>query len=189
MATGLPRLQRQRAAGERVPVGDAAPPGYATFAIGKWHLTLASEYASGASKARWPLARGFERYYGFLGGKTNQWAPTLVHDNHYIEPPSALDERYHLNADLADRAIEFVTDLRAVAPDKPFFLYYCLGAGHAPHHVERAWIDKYRGRFDLGWDRWRDDVFARQLQMGIVPAGTTLSPRTGVGARLGQPVR
>jgi arylsulfatase A-like enzyme len=151
--------------------------GYATFAVGKWHLTLASEYASGASKARWPLSRGFERYYGFLGGKTSQWAPTLVSDNHYIDPPNAVDESYHLNADLADRAIEFVTDLRAVAPDKPFFLYYCLGAGHSPHHVEQAWIEKYRGQFDGGWDQWRERVFERQLATGIVPPGTQLSPR------------
>jgi arylsulfatase A-like enzyme len=151
--------------------------GYATFAVGKWHLTLASEYASGASKARWPLARGFERYYGFLGGKSNQWSPTLVHDNHYVEPPNALDESYHLNGDLADRAIEFVTDLRSVAPDKPFFLYYCLGAGHSPHHVEREWTDTYRGQFDVGWDRWRETVFARQLETGIVPPGTRLSAR------------
>ncbi|MCC6174626.1 MAG: arylsulfatase [Chloroflexi bacterium] len=151
--------------------------GYATFAVGKWHLTLASEYASGASKARWPLARGFERYYGFIGGKTSQWSPTLVADNHYISPPRSYDEGYHLNADLADKAIEFVTDLRAVSPDKPFFLYYCLGAGHAPHHVEQEWIDKYRGRFDRGWDRWRDEIFARQLDAGIVPPGTALPPR------------
>ena len=151
--------------------------GYATFAVGKWHLTLVSEYASGATKARWPLSRGFERFYGFLGGKTNQWAPTLAYDNHYLEPPSALDESYHLNADLADRAIEFLTDLRGVAPDKPFFLYYCPGAGHAPHHVERQWIERYRGRFDQGWDRWREEIFARQLATGIVPPGTKLSPR------------
>ncbi|MGE3272826.1 MAG: sulfatase-like hydrolase/transferase [Chloroflexota bacterium] len=151
--------------------------GYATFAVGKWHLTLASEYASGASKARWPLSRGFERYYGFLGGKTSQWAPTLVHDNHYVDPPNALDESYHLNADLADRAIEFVTDLRSVAPEKPFFLYYCLGAGHSPHQVEREWIEKYRGQFDAGWDAWREQVYTRQLEMGVIPPGTELSPR------------
>ena len=151
--------------------------GYATFGIGKWHLTLAGEYASGASKARWPLSRGFERFYGFLGGKTNQWAPTLVHDNHYIEPPKRPEEGYHLNADLADHAIEYLTDLRTVAPGKPFFMYYCLGAGHAPHHVEPEWIDKYRGNFDMGWDKWREAVFARQLKMGIVPPGTALAPR------------
>ncbi len=151
--------------------------GYATLAVGKWHLTLAAEYASGASKARWPLGRGFERYYGFLGGKTNHWAPTLVYDNHYIDPPARPEEGYHLNADLADQAREFVTDLRSLSPDKPFFMYYCLGAGHAPHHVEREWIEKYAGRFGLGWDRWREQVFARQLDLGIVPASTELSPR------------
>ena len=151
--------------------------GYATFAVGKWHLALASEYASGASKARWPLARGFERYYGFLGGKTNQWCPTLVHDNHYIDPPRTPEEGYHLNADLADRAIEFITDLRTVGPDRPFFLYFCPGAGHAPHHVEPEWIERYRGQFDQGWDRWREEVFARQLSSGVVPKGTRLSPR------------
>ena len=103
--------------------------GYATLGIGKWHLTLASEYASGASKARWPLSRGFERFYGFIGGKTNQWVPTLVHDSHYIDPPRRPEEGYHLNADLADHAIEYLTDLRTVAPSKPFFMYYCLGRG------------------------------------------------------------
>ena len=151
--------------------------GYATLAIGKWHLTLAGEYASGASKARWPLSRGFERFYGFLGGKTNQWVPTLVHDNHYIDPPRRPEEGYHLNADLADKAIEYVTDLRTVAPTKPFFMYYCLGAGHAPHHVEPEWIERYRGQFDGGWERYRDTVFARQLEMGIIPASTRLSAR------------
>lgn len=151
--------------------------GYATFAVGKWHLTLASEYASGANKARWPLARGFERYYGFIGGKTNQWAPTLVHDNHYIEPPGRPQDGYHLNADLADTAKRFISDLRAVDPDKPFFMYYCLGAGHAPHHVEPQWSDRYRGRFDQGWERWREAVYLRQREAGIVPADTRLSER------------
>jgi arylsulfatase A-like enzyme len=151
--------------------------GYATFGIGKWHLTLASEYASGASKARWPLSRGFERFYGFIGGKTSQWVPTLVHDSHYIEPPKRPEQGYHLNADLADQAIGNLTDLRTVAPDKPFFMYYCLGAGHAPHHVEPEWIARYRGQFDHGWDAWREQVFARQLAMGIVPPGTQLAGR------------
>jgi arylsulfatase len=151
--------------------------GYATFAIGKWHLTLAAEYASGASKARWPLSRGFERFYGFLGGKTNQWSPTLVHDSHYIDPPASWKDGYHLNADLADQAMRYITDLRTVAPDKPFFMYYCLGAGHAPHQCEPQWIERYRGKFDAGWDAWREAVFARQLEMGIVPPNTVLSER------------
>ncbi|MFM7570405.1 MAG: arylsulfatase [Betaproteobacteria bacterium] len=151
--------------------------GYATFAIGKWHLTLAAEYASGASKARWPLSRGFERFYGFLGGKTNQWAPTLVHDSHYIDPPSSWKDGYHLNADLADQAMRYITDLRTVAPDKPFFMYYCLGAGHAPHQCEPQWIEKYRGQFDAGWDAWREATYQRQLASGIIPANTVLSER------------
>ncbi|MEO6626727.1 MAG: arylsulfatase [Burkholderiaceae bacterium] len=150
--------------------------GYSTLGIGKWHLTLAGEYASGASKARWPLSRGFERFYGFLGGKTNQWSPTLVHDSHYIAPPKRPEEGYHLNADLADHAIEFLTDLRTIAPEKPFFMYYCLGAGHAPHHVEPEWIERYRGQFDKGWDQWREEVFERQLATGIAPKGTRIAP-------------
>lgn len=177
MATGFPgyngMVPRENGFLSEILLGQ----GYATLGIGKWHLTLASEYASGASKARWPLSRGFERFYGFLGGKTSQWVPTLVHDSHYVNPPRRPEEGYHLNADLADHAIEFLTDLRTIAPDKPFFMYYCLGAGHSPHHVEPEWIKRYRGCFDLGWDRWREQVFARQLEMGIVPPGTRLAPR------------
>lgn len=151
--------------------------GYATFALGKWHLTMPSECTAGGSKARWPLSRGFERFYGFLGGKTNQWVPALAQDNHFIEPPKRPEDGYHLNADLADQAIRDIADLRAVAPSKPFFMYYCPGAGHSPHQVEREWIDRYRGKFDQGWDRWREEVFARQLKMGVVPPGTRLSGR------------
>ena len=151
--------------------------GYATFAIGKWHLTLAAEYASGASKERWPLSRGFERFYGFLGGKTNQWAPTLVHDSHYIDQPYSWKDGYHLNIDLADQAMRYITDLRTVAPEKPFFMYYCLGAGHAPHQAEPEWIERYLGKFDIGWDAWREQVFERQLNMGIIPRNTVLSQR------------
>ena len=143
--------------------------GYATFGIGKWHLTPASECAAGATRVRWPLSRGFETFYGFIGGKTSQWVPALVHDNHCIEPPRRPEEGYHLNADLADHAISNLVDLRAVASSKPFFMYYCLAAGHSPHHVEPEWIERYRGKFDKGWDRWREEVFARQLQLGIVP--------------------
>jgi arylsulfatase len=154
-----------------------AGQGYASYAIGKWHLTPASEYASGSTRARWPLGRGFERFYGFLAGMTNHWVPDLVHDSHFVDPPATPEEGYHLNADLADHAIAFVKDLKTVSPDKPFFLYYALGAGHAPHQAPREWIERERGRFDQGWDAWRDAVFARQLAMGIVPPGTRLSPR------------
>ncbi|MCC6174962.1 MAG: arylsulfatase [Chloroflexi bacterium] len=153
------------------------PHGYATFAVGKWHLTPASDYAAASSRARWPLGRGFERFYGFLAGMTNQWVPDLTYDNHSIPPPATPEEGYHLNADLADRAIEFVKDVKMVAPEKPFFLYYGLGAGHAPHHAPKDWIERYRGRFDHGWDAWREEIFARQVEAGIVPPGTKLSPR------------
>jgi len=151
--------------------------GYSTFAVGKWHLTPHEEAHLGASRARWPLGRGFERFYGFFGGETHQFAPALVHDNHFSESPGGYEDGYHLTEDLADRAIVYVTDLRAVDPTKPFFLYFCTGACHSPHQAPPAWIERYRGHFDQGWDRWRDATFARQLAAGIVPESTTLPPR------------
>ena len=126
--------------------------GYANFAVGKWHLTPAPEMTTGASKQRWPLGRGFDRFYGFLAGETDQYHPDLVHDNHQIDPPRTPEEGYHLTEDLADHAIAYIDDLRAATPDKPFFLYFTPGACHAPHQAPREYIDKYRGRFDHGWD-------------------------------------
>ncbi len=151
--------------------------GYATFAIGKWHLAPANESAAGSPKDAWPLSRGFDRFYGFIGGAVDQFFPELVYDNHSVEPPATPEGGYHVSADLADRAIEFISDLRAVAPRRPFFLYFCPGTGHSPHHVPREWADRYRGRFDDGWDACRARIFERQLAMGIVPAGTKLPPR------------
>lgn len=151
--------------------------GYATFALGKWHLAPHYEEAAGASKARWPLGRGFDRFYGFIELATSQFVPSLVYDNHPIAAPKTPEEGYHLDVDMADRAIEFITDLRVADPDQPFFMYYCPGACHVPHHVPREWADRYAGQFDVGWDRYREAVFARQLEMGVVPAGTTLPPR------------
>jgi arylsulfatase len=153
------------------------PHGYGTYAVGKWHLTPHHEMNMAAPKDRWPLGRGFERYYGFLAGDTNQWHPDLVYDNHPIEQPKSPEDGYHLTEDLTDRAIEFLTDLRNAAPDKPFFLYFCTGAAHAPHHAPKDWIEKYRGKFDKGWDAARDAIFARQQEMGIVPPGTELTQR------------
>jgi len=151
--------------------------GYATYAVGKWHLTPAEEMHAAAPRERWPLGRGFERYYGFMGGETNQYEPALMYDNHEVAPPKSAAEGYHLTEDLADRAIEFISDLRSVEPDKPFFLYFTPGACHAPHQAPREWIDRYRGKFDTGWDAWREEVFARQKKMGLIPEGTQLSPR------------
>ncbi len=151
--------------------------GYATFAVGKWHLAPATEMAMGAPRGRWPLGRGFDRFYGFLGGETDQYHPDLVHDNHQVDPPRSADEGYHLSEDLADRAVGYLADLRAFSPDRPFFLYFALGACHAPHHVPPPYRDRYRGRFDQGWDQWREEVFARQQASGLLPPGTQLSER------------
>lgn len=150
---------------------------YATYAVGKWHLTPATETTMGSPRDKWPLGRGFERFYGFMGGETDQYRPDLVYDNHHVEPPRSPEEGYHLTEDLADRAITFLQGLRATHPAKPFFLYVTPGACHAPHQAPASFIDAYRGRFDVGWDRWREEVFARQRASGLLPAGTELSER------------
>jgi arylsulfatase A-like enzyme len=151
--------------------------GYATYAVGKWHLSPEDETNVAASRATWPLARGFDRWYGFHGGETNQFVPALFHDNHAARPPASIQDGYHLTEDLAGRAIEFVGDLRAVDQDKPFFLYLATGACHSPHQPPPRWREHYRGRFDLGWDAWRERTFARQLASGLLPGSTALSPR------------
>ena len=151
------------------------PHGYATFCVGKWHLTPAEQVSAAGPYDRWPLARGFDRYYGFLGGDTHQYYPDLVFDNHQVEPPKTPEEGYHLTVDLADKAIEFIADLKQVAPEKPFFLYFATGANHAPHHVPKEWADKYKGKFDDGWDAYREKVFARQKELGIVAKDAVLS--------------
>ena len=151
--------------------------GYNTFAIGKWHLTPPEEGTLAGPFNRWPLGRGFERYYGFLGGDTDQWHPDLTYDNHPVEQPRTPAEGYHLNIDLADKAIEFIKDANNNAPEKPFFLYYATGAGHAPHQVEKEWVEPYRGKFDSGWDAYREAVLVRQVEMGIVAPGTVLAER------------
>jgi arylsulfatase A-like enzyme len=149
--------------------------GYNTFAVGKWHLTPADQISAAGPYERWPLGRGFERYYGFLGGDTHQYYPDLTYDNHRVEPPNTPEEGYHLTEDLADRAISFIADAKQVAPNKPFFMYFCTGAMHAPHHVPRKWADKYKGAFDDGWEAYREKTFARQKELGVVPADAELS--------------
>ena len=151
--------------------------GYATYAIGKWHLSPEDEIHMAAPRATWPLGRGFDRWYGFHGGETHQFVPALFHDNHAVAPPRSIEEGYHLSADLADRAIEFLGDLRVADAESPFFLYFATGACHSPHHAPAEWIERYRGHFARGWDAWRDETFARQLATGVVPGGTELSPR------------
>ncbi len=151
--------------------------GYNTFAVGKWHLTPRADRSASGPFDTWPLGMGFERYYGFLHGDANHWAPNLVADNHVIEPPRAPGDGYHLTEDLADQALRMVVDQHHATPDKPFFLYFATGAAHAPHHVAPQWADHYRGRFDDGWERDREDAFARQLELGVVPETTVLGAR------------
>ena len=151
--------------------------GYATFAVGKWHLTPATEMTMGSPRDRWPLGRGFERFYGFLGGETDQYHPDLVYDNHQIDPPRTPEEGYHLTEDLADKAILFMKDLRAVAGRSRSS---CTSRpARATRRTRRrvSSSSRYRGRFDQGWDRWREEVFARQLASGLLPPGTELSER------------
>jgi arylsulfatase A-like enzyme len=150
--------------------------GWNTYLVGKWHLTAEDEMNLASSKRQWPLGRGFERYYGFLGGETNQWYPDLIYDNHPVPQPKSPEEGYHLTVDLTDRAIEFIRDAKAIAPEKPFLLYYCPGATHAPHHAPREWIERYRGRFDMGYEAYRELVFERQRKMGVIPDHAELSP-------------
>jgi len=149
--------------------------GYNTFMIGKYHLLPSEQESAAGPFDRWPLGRGFERYYGFLGGDTHQYYPDLVYDNHQVEQPKAPEEGYHLTEDLADKAIQFIVDAKQIAPNKPFYLHFCPGATHAPHHVPKEWADKYKGKFDDGWDAYRQKVFARQKELGIVPADAELS--------------
>jgi arylsulfatase len=150
--------------------------GWNTYAIGKWHLTPGEECDMSSWKGRWPLGRGFERFYGFLGGETNQWYPDLVYDNHTIEQPARPEDGYHLSKDLADKAIEFIRDARAVTPDKPWFMYYCPGCAHAPHHVFKEWSDRYRGKFDEGYEAIRAGILANQKKLGLLREDVQLSP-------------
>ncbi len=151
--------------------------GYSAWAVGKWHLTPSGSRSNAGPFEMWPLGWGFERYYGFLRGDTNQWAPELVQDNHYVEAPRSHTEGYHLSEDLADRLIRNIRDQRHATPGKPFFGYLAFGAMHAPHQVSREWVEPYRGRFDGGWEAVREQTFARQVAEGIVPPTAHLTPR------------
>ncbi len=153
-----------------------AEHGYNTYATGKWHLTPLEESNLASTKRHWPVSRGFERFYGFLGGETDQWYPDLVYDNHPVTPPGTPEDGYHLSKDIADKTIEFIRDAKVIAPNKPWFSYVCPGAGHAPHHVFKEWADRYAGRFDMGYEKYREAVLDNQKALGIVPPDTELSP-------------
>ena len=155
--------------------------GWNTYMTGKWHLCPEDEMNLASTRRNWPTGRGFERFYGFLGAETNQWYPELVYDNHPVAQPKTPEEGYHLTDDLTDKALEFIKDAKSIAAEKPFFLYYAPGACHAPHHAPKEWIDRYKGRFDMGYEAIREQTLARQKAMGIVPPESELPPINPIG--------
>ena len=151
--------------------------GYGTYCVGKWHLAPTQDISSAGPFDQWPLARGFDRFYGFLEGETDQFHPELISDNHRIEPPATADEGYHLSEDMIDQLLLMLRDSKGIRPDRPFFAYVPFGATHAPHQAPQAYLDKYRGRYDEGWDVIRQRWFDSQMEMGVIPQGTQLAPR------------
>ncbi|MHB0958317.1 MAG: arylsulfatase [Pirellulaceae bacterium] len=149
--------------------------GYATAAFGKWHETAAWEASTAGPFDRWPTRQGFDKFYGFLGGETNQWAPFLYDGTHQVELPE--DPNYHFLTDMTDQSVAWIQYQQALTPDKPFFVYYAPGATHAPHHVPADWIARWKGKFDQGWDAMRTQILARQIELGVVPKGTQLAPK------------
>jgi arylsulfatase A-like enzyme len=150
--------------------------GYSTFWLGKNHNVPEEDVSSGGSRSQWPLGQGFDRFYGFLGGETNNWYPDLVEDNHFIEPPYTPEEGYHLSKDLADQALKILGDQQSSNPSKPWYMWFCPGANHAPHHAPEEYIAKYRGKFDDGYEAYREWVLERMIEKGILPEGTALTP-------------
>jgi arylsulfatase A-like enzyme len=150
--------------------------GWSTYWIGKNHNVPVDAFDMGGSKKRWPLGLGYDRFYGFIGGETNQWYPSLIEDNHFVEQPYQPENGYHLSRDLADKAIGFIRDGKQARPEKPWYLWFCPGANHAPHHAPKDYIEKYKGKFDDGYEAYREWVLRRMIQRGILPKGTTLTP-------------
>ena len=149
--------------------------GYSTGAFGKWHETAAWEASISGPFDRWPTHQGFDKFYGFLGGETNQWAPFIYDGVHPVELPE--DPSYHFLTDMTDQAVAWIKYQKALTPDRPFFVYFAPGATHAPHHVPKEWIARWKGKFDQGWDKLREEILARQIERGIVPEGTKLAPK------------
>lgn len=151
--------------------------GYGTFAAGKWHLAPMAECSAAGPYTNWPLQKGFDRYYGFLQGETDQFFPELTSDNHFVDPPAGPEDGYHVSEDIVDRSAGMLRDMTSLVPERPFFLYLAFGAMHSPHQAPQAYLDKYRGKFDAGWDVVREEWFERQKALGVIPPGTRLAPR------------
>jgi arylsulfatase len=151
--------------------------GYATFCTGKWHLAPTQDISAAGPFDQWPLGRGFDRFYGFLEGETDQFHPELVRDNTHIDQPATVDEGYHVSEDLVDQLLQMINDSKGVRPDRPFFAYLPFGATHAPHQAPPAYLEKYRGRYDEGWDIIRQRWFEQQIELGVIDPDTVLAPR------------
>jgi arylsulfatase A-like enzyme len=149
--------------------------GYSTGAFGKWHETATWETSVSGPMDRWPHRQGFDKFYGFFGGETNQWAPFVYDGTHVVELPE--DPNYHFMNDMTNQAVAWMKYQKALTPDKPYFMYFAPGATHAPHHVPQSYIDKWKGKFDEGWDAMRQQILDRQIKLGVVPAGTKLAPK------------
>jgi len=161
--------------------------GWSTFWVGKNHGVAETNIAAGATKKEWPLQKGFDRFYGFFGGETNQWYPDLFEDNHAIDQPYSPEEGYHLSKDLTDKALQMIKDQKAGNPSKPWYMWFCPGANHAPHHAPQEYIDKYKGKFDDGYEAYREWVLPRMIAKGILPKGTQLTPINPMPADIASP--
>src|SRR6185436_13144787 len=149
--------------------------GYSTAAFGKYHETAPWEVSVSGPYDRWPTHSGFDKFYGFIGGETNQWAPAVYDGTVKVEVPH--DPNYHFTTDMTNQAIQWIRSQQSLTPDKPFFTYFATGATHAPHHVPKEWIAKFKGQFDGGWDKYREETFARQKKLGIIPQNAKLASK------------
>lgn len=161
--------------------------GWSTFWLGKNHNVPEQDVSAGGSKKQWPTQMGFDRFYGFIGGETNQWYPDLIEDNGFVEAPATPEQGYHLSKDLADKAIQYLKDQKATNPSKPWFMWYCPGANHAPHHAPEEYIAKYKGKFDEGYEAYRKWVLPRMIAKGIVPKDTKLTPFNPISPEIAAP--
>ncbi len=177
MDTGYPNMRGRLPASAATIAQILRDKGYATYAAGKWHLTPMAECTAAGPFENWPLQRGFDRFYGFMQGETDQFYPELTVDNHHIAPPALPEAGYHVSEDVVDRSIGFLRDQISLVPERRSFLYLAFGATHSPHQAPRDYLEKVRGRFDVGWDAIREEWFARQHDLGVIPKNTALAPR------------
>ena len=174
VATGFPGNQGIRPDNAKYVAETLRQNGYSTAAFGKWHETATWEVSVSGPYFRWPTNSGFDKFYGFIGGETNQWDPVIYDGVTKVSKKDNPD--YHFTTDMTDEAVNWVKFQQAMTPEKPFFIYYAPGAVHAPHHAPKEWIAKYKGNFDGGWQKLREDTFKRQKEMGVIPQNAQLSP-------------